>query len=91
MNLTRLLLVGALGLSSTPIVAKPGKYEVTTDKYHVTAEEREACQEDAVALCSAAFPDEEMLLACMKTNRVQLSAGCRTVFEAGLRKRHIQF
>ena len=59
------------------------------DKYQITAEEMSACGSDAIALCSFAYPDESKLLSCMKQNRVNLSASCRPVFEAGVRRRHL--
>jgi hypothetical protein len=91
MNAARLIAAAVLGLVTTQICAQPGRQPVTTNKYHVTDEERAACEGDAVALCSTAFPDEELLLGCMKTNRTQLTPICRTTFEAGLRKRRIPF
>jgi hypothetical protein len=63
--------------------------EAVQDKYRITAEERSACGLDAVSLCSDAYPDEDRLLACMKQNRVSLSATCRPVFEAGIKRRHL--
>ena len=33
-------------------------------KYQVTDAERAACEGDALNLCSAAYPDEDALLAC---------------------------
>ena len=59
----------------------------TTDKYHVTPQEKAACTEDAVRLCIQAYPDEDKLIVCMKTNRSQLSPGCLVVFDAGLKRR----
>lgn len=59
------------------------------DKYRITAEEMSACSMDAISLCSSSYPDEDKLLGCMKLNRVSLSATCRPVFDAGLRRRHL--
>jgi hypothetical protein len=59
------------------------------DKYHVTNAERAACSEDAVRLCSAAYPDEDALIACMKANRSQLSNACMVAFDAGIHRRHL--
>ncbi|MDX7953682.1 hypothetical protein P7D22_21190 [Lichenihabitans sp. Uapishka_5] len=58
-------------------------------KYQVTGIERAACESDAVALCSATYPDEDALLACMRLNVSKLNAGCRPVFIEGLRRRGI--
>ncbi len=59
------------------------------DKYHVTPAEQAACQQDAVTLCSDAYPDEDQLLVCMKGNKALLSKTCLKSFEAGLKKRHL--
>jgi hypothetical protein len=57
--------------------------------YNITDAERSACSVDAVRLCSAAYPDEDKLLSCMRANRNQLTSPCRTVFDAGLKSRHL--
>lgn len=57
------------------------------NKYHVTDAEQSACSADAISLCGDVGQDEDKLLACMKANRTGLSAGCRPVFEQGLRQR----
>ncbi|MCX8253551.1 hypothetical protein RHAL1_02846 [Beijerinckiaceae bacterium RH AL1] len=59
------------------------------DPYRITANEKAACTGDAIMLCSDAYPDEHRLLACMASNRSSLSAGCGAVFDAGLRRRHL--
>ena len=59
------------------------------DKYHVTPEERAACSEDAVRLCSSSYPDEDALIVCMKASRAQLSQQCQTAFDVGLKRRHL--
>lgn len=59
------------------------------DKYNVTPEEHAACDDDAARLCSDAYPDEDKLIACMRLNRSDLSRTCRSVFESGMRKRHL--
>ena len=71
----------ALGIS-TPALAQ--------NKYQVTEEERAACQDDAVRLCSSAYPNEDALLSCMRGNQARLTATCRPVFVAGLRRRGIE-
>jgi hypothetical protein len=59
------------------------------DKYHVTEQERVACSSDALRLCSQAYPDEDALISCMKTNRSQLTPACVVAFDAGIRRRHL--
>ena len=65
------------------------KAEQAVDRFQITAEEMSACGSDAIELCSSAYPDEQKLLYCMKLNRVSLSATCRPVFDAGVRRRHL--
>ena len=58
-------------------------------KYNITAAEQAACFNDAVHLCSSAYPNEDALLSCMKQNQSSLSVGCAVVFKAGLKRRHM--
>ena len=73
--------IGALILVATLGPATPA------DPLHVTPAEKAACTQDAMRLCSGAYPDEEKLLGCMKVNRGALSASCGTAFDAGVRRR----
>lgn len=59
------------------------------NKFHITPEEQAACQVDATTLCSYVFPDEDALIACMRSNVPNLSPSCRKTFVAGLQKRHM--
>lgn len=69
----------------------PGAAGATVvDKYQVTDEEKAACRDDAVKFCSASGQDEDKLLGCMKANKISLSAYCRIVLDAGLRRRGLQ-
>jgi len=45
-----------------------------------TPEQRQACQPDAMRLCSEFVPDVERITACMVKNRIRLSPACRSVF-----------
>jgi hypothetical protein len=45
-----------------------------------TPEQRQACQPDAMRLCSEFIPDVERITACMVKNRIRLSPPCRAVF-----------
>ena len=58
-------------------------------KFNVTPKEKAACMQDAVRLCIQAYPDEDALISCMRTNRANLSPNCLTVFDAGLKRRHM--
>ena len=60
-----------------------------TDKYQVTAAEHAACDVDASRLCGSSAT-EDAALACMKQQRAELSAGCRSVFDSGLKQRGLQ-
>jgi hypothetical protein len=45
-----------------------------------TPEQQQACQPDAMRLCSEFVPDVERITACMVKNRIRLSPPCRAVF-----------
>jgi hypothetical protein len=47
-----------------------------------TPEQRQACQPDAMRLCSEFVPDVDRITACMVKNRIRLSPSCRAVFTA---------
>lgn len=45
-----------------------------------TAEQQQACTDDAFRLCSAEIPDVERVTACMVRQQTELSPGCRVYF-----------
>ncbi len=45
-----------------------------------TPEQRQACQPDAMRLCSEFVPDVDRITACMVKQRMRLSPACRAVF-----------
>jgi hypothetical protein len=45
-----------------------------------TAEQQQACTDDAFRLCSAEIPDVDRVTACMVRQQTQLSPGCRVYF-----------
>ena len=45
-----------------------------------TAEEQQACSNDAFRLCSAEIPDVDRVTVCMIRNKSQLSPQCRAFF-----------
>ena len=51
-----------------------------------TPEQQQACQPDAMRLCSEFIPDVERITACMVKNRIRLSPPCRAVFSTPARK-----
>jgi hypothetical protein len=67
-------LVGAVSLMPAPAAAQG------------TPEQRQACQPDAMRLCSEFVPDVDRITACMVKNRIRLSAPCRAVFSTPSRK-----
>ena len=52
-----------------------------------TADQRAACEGDAMRLCSAYVRDLNQIKACMSRNRRNLSSGCRAVFDGGSKRR----
>jgi hypothetical protein len=53
-----------------------------TAQSHGTPEQQQACQPDAMRLCSEFVPDVERITACMIKNRIRLSPACRAVFSS---------
>jgi hypothetical protein len=51
-----------------------------TAQFRGTPEQQQACQPDAMRLCSEFVPDVERITACMIKNRIRLSPPCRAVF-----------
>jgi hypothetical protein len=51
-----------------------------------TPEQQQACQPDAMRLCSEFIPDVERITACMVKNRIRLSPPCRAVFSTPTHK-----
>ena len=71
------------------IVGAAGPAWAGADRYAVTQEEHAACDGDAVRLCSGSFPDQDLLVACMKANQGQLTRVCFSTLKAGLLRRHM--
>jgi hypothetical protein len=45
-----------------------------------TAEQRSACMPDVFRLCSSEIPSVDRIVACLKKEKTNLSAGCQAVF-----------
>ncbi|MGZ5874511.1 MAG: hypothetical protein ACXWKP_20615 [Bradyrhizobium sp.] len=45
-----------------------------------TAEQQQACSDDAIRLCSTEIPDVDRITACMVRQQSELSPGCRVYF-----------
>jgi len=69
-------LTAALGLTLAASVAP----SPATAQNRGTPEQQQACQPDALRLCSEFVPDVDRITACMIKNRMRLSAPCRAVF-----------
>jgi hypothetical protein len=54
-----------------------------TTGHAYSPEEQQACQPDAMRLCSAFIPDIDRITACMVENKSQLSPECRKFFREG--------
>lgn len=76
-------------LTVITLLAIPTMAIAQTDKYQVTSEEHAACDGDAYRLCSDS-QDQDQLLNCMRAHRPELTQGCRLVFNAGLKRRHLR-
>jgi hypothetical protein len=46
-----------------------------------TDQQRVACTPDVLRLCSSEIPDVDRIVACLRREKSQLSAGCRQAFE----------
>jgi hypothetical protein len=68
-------LVAVVGLASAPAGAQG------------TPEQRQACEPDAMRLCSEFVPDVDRIVACMNKNRIRLSPACRAVFSSPSHRR----
>jgi hypothetical protein len=66
MNRTTLALAVTLATLSTAAVAQ-------------TAQEQQACINDAFRVCSATIPDRNRTIACMVQHKAELSAACQIV------------
>ncbi|WP_215765948.1 hypothetical protein [Gluconobacter cerinus] len=49
-------------------------------------EQKQACQGDAIRLCTFAIPNEAKITACMRKKMDQLSPKCRAMFEPAPQK-----
>jgi hypothetical protein len=54
----------------------------TAEENRGTIEQQMACTPDVFRLCGAAIPDQNRIVACLRSNTPVLSAPCRAVFES---------
>jgi hypothetical protein len=70
------------GIIAGPLVALVTVLQATASFALGTEEQRVACTPDVFKLCSSQIPNVEAIVACLKTNKKNLSAGCQAVFNA---------
>jgi hypothetical protein len=56
----------------------------SSSSFAFSAEAQQMCTGDAFRLCSSEIPDVSRITACMRKQRANLSAGCRTVMDRDL-------
>lgn len=66
--------IGAALLLSAVATAHPSA------SYAYTAEQQQACTDDALRLCSSEVPDVDRITACMARHKPELSPPCRAQF-----------
>lgn len=66
------VLGSALGLAANPALA--------AGSHAGSEEEQRACTPDVFRLCMNAIPDDEAIVACLKSKRTLLSPACAQVF-----------
>ncbi len=76
------LIVGVLMMLATSDAASA---RMVSDKERMRQQAEHLCYNDVQTLCNADIPDETKIEACMKVHHAQLSAGCRKVFDSGLK------
>src|SRR5882762_8275838 len=54
---------------------------LSTAAFAQSAEDQQACMNDAFRVCSATIPDRARTTACMVQNKSQLSAACQVVMD----------
>ena len=57
---------------------------LSTPSFAFSSEAQQMCTGDAMRLCSSEIPNVSRITACMRKQRANLSAGCRTVLERDL-------
>ena len=81
----RSVLILALTFAGTPIAlagstSKPGQnVQMSSVADHGSDADQAACTPDVFRLCWHAIPNESNIVACLKGQKRNLSAGCRSV------------
>ena len=61
-------------------------WSASASAYDGTPAEQEACTPDVFSLCAAYIPNEDPILACLKSKRMQLSPACAQVLAPASRQ-----
>ena len=78
MPVNRLVLTIAMSIACGLAIQTPA----SSEEYRGTFEQQMACTPDVWRLCFDQIPDSNRIVACLRQNTPQLSAGCRAVFES---------
>ncbi len=78
MHAHRIVLSLALPIACGIAIQTPA----SADEYRGTLAQQLACTPDVWRLCSDQIPDAGRITACLRQNTLQLSDGCRAVFES---------
>jgi len=73
---------GSMTAGSKALVAAALLFGMVSTAHAYTAEQESLCTGDAFRLCSADIPNVDAVTACMVKHKAELSAGCKSVFNA---------
>jgi hypothetical protein len=79
-GLPRILLAGALHPLAMAALLLVGSSALAQEN-RGTEQQRIACAPDVLRLCFWEMPNVDRIVACLRREKSQLSAGCRQVFE----------
>jgi len=65
--------------------APPPPVRTASTEYQGSDAQRQACTQDVFRLCGQFIPDVTGIVACLKTQKPNLSPDCRATFEGRLR------
>ena len=82
-SITTCALLGGLGLVFGLMVGSAPSASAA----QWSAQQRAACEGDAMRLCGQYVPNVDQIVSCMSRNRRHLSPACRAVFDGGGRRR----
>lgn len=77
---TRILRAGAVHPLTMAVLLLAGSSALAQES-RGTEQQRVACAPDVLRLCFWEIPNVDRIIACLRREKSQLSAGCRQVFE----------